>query len=229
MRLGQRFKQGWPESPTPWREIVGVVDDVKIGGIDIPAGLQVYLPIAQEPSSAVALVARADGDPARLQAAVEAAIHEVDPNLPVYDVRTLTQVIELAVGQQRLLMVLLLGFGGLALVLAAVGVFGVNAYAVSQRTHELGVRMALGADRGKVLRLVLGQGLKTCVVGIAVGLVAAFAVTRLLTSLLYQIQPHDPATLVTVTAGLLLVTAAACYLPARRATRIDPVSALRGD
>ena len=227
--IGKRFKQGWPESPTPWREIVGVVDDVKIGGIDIPAGLQVYLPIAQEPSSSVALVARADGDPARLQAAGRAAVREVDPNLPVYDVRTLTQVVELAVGQQRLLMVLLLGFGGLALVLAAVGVFGVNAYAVSQRTHELGVRMALGADRGKVLRLVLGQGLKTCVVGIAVGLVAAFAVTRLLTSLLYQIQPHDPATVVTVTAVLLLVTVAACYLPARRATRIDPVSALRGD
>jgi ABC-type antimicrobial peptide transport system permease subunit len=149
--------------------------------------------------------------------------------LPVYDVRTVTEVMQIGVGSQRLLMMLLLGFGGLALLLAAVGVFGVNAYAVSQRTHELGVRMALGADRGRVLRLVLRQGFVICAVGIAIGLVAAFGTTRLLQTLLYQVTPYDPITFAVVTGVLVLVTAIACYIPAMRATGVDPVTALRAE
>lgn len=143
--------------------------------------------------------------------------------------RTLTEVRQIGVGSRRLLMMLLLGFGGLALVLAAVGVFGVNAYAVSQRTHELGVRMALGADRRRVLRLILRQSLGICAIGIAVGLAGSLAVTRVLRTLLYQITPHDPLTLAVVTVVLLGVAAIACYLPAWRATRIDPVAALRAE
>ncbi len=225
--LGKRVKQGWPEDKTPWREIVGVVRDVKTARIDQPVAIQAYLPLTQEPVSSAALVVRASGEPAALRASVEAAIREVDSNLPVYDVRTLDQVIEIGVGQQRLLMVLLLGFGGLALLMAAVGVFGVTAYTVAQRTHELGVRMALGADGGRVLRLVLSQELRVCAAGIALGLVGALATVGLLGNLLFGIAPRDPSTIAGVTALLLVVTAVACYLPARRATRVDPVQALR--
>ena len=228
--VGHRVKQGWPEDKTPWREIVGVVNDVKTEGMDQPTRIQAYLPFAQEPATEFTVVVRAAaGPPARLRASVEAAIREVDPSLPVYDVRTVTEVMQIGVGSQRLLMILLLGFGGLALLLAAIGVFGVNAYAVSQRTHELGVRMALGADRGRVLKLVLTQGFITCGAGIALGIVAAIATTRLLGTLLYQVTPYDPLTFVTVTGALIFVTAAACFLPALRATKVDPVTALRAD
>jgi putative ABC transport system permease protein len=227
--VGKRIKQGWPEDKTPWREIVGVVNDVKTDSVDQPARIQAYLPLAQEPFTFLTMVVRAESDPARLRAPVERAIHEVDPNLPVYDLLTLTEIMQRGVGSQRLLMILLVGFGGLALLLAAVGVFGVNAYAVSQRTHELGVRMALGADRSRVLTLVMTQGLTTCAAGIVLGLAAAVATTRVLTTLLYQVTPYDPTTFATGTGVLLLVTAAACLLPALRATRVDPVAALRAD
>ncbi len=225
--VGQRLKQGWPESDTPWREIVGVVRDVKTDGVDLPSDLQVYLPLAQESATSIALVARTDGNAAALSTAIETAIHEIDPNLPVYDVRTLDEVIGRGVGQQRLTMVFLLGFAALALVMAAVGVFGVTAYAVSQRTHELGVRMALGADRATVLRLVMREELAMCIVGIAVGVAGALALTSVLQTLLYGVAPRDPATLAFVSMVLLGVTSLAGYLPARRATRIDPVTALR--
>jgi putative ABC transport system permease protein len=227
--IGQRLKQGWPEDQSAWREIVGIVRDVKTSGIDQPAALHVYLPLAQVPSSSVALVARTRGDAATLAGPIEAVIHEIDPNLPVYDIRTLDEVIGRGVGLQRLTMVLLLGFAGLALVMAAVGVFGVTAYVVSQRTHELGVRMALGADRGAVLRLVLGEELKVCVMGIGAGIAGALVLSSVLETLLYDVAPRDPATLAIVSAVLIAVTALAGYFPARRATRIDPMNALRID
>jgi putative ABC transport system permease protein len=227
--LGKRIKQGWPEDQTPWREIVGIVNDVKTDGIDRAPRIQTYLPLAQESVPSLALVVRTAGEPDAARRAIEAALHAIDPNLPVFDVRTLPQVIQINVGTQRLLLVLLLAFGGLSLLLAAIGVFGVNAYAVSQRTHEFGVRMALGADRPRVLGLVLRQAMTTCVIGAAIGLAISLATTRLLRRLLYQVTPYDPGTIAAVTALLLAVTAVACYLPARRATRIDPVRALRGE
>jgi putative ABC transport system permease protein len=227
--LGQRIKQGWPEDQTPWREIVGIVNDVKTSGVDQPAAMQAYLPLPQVPQLALTAVVRTLTDPARLAAEVERAIHEVDATLPVYDVRTMEQVIARGVAQQRLLTVLLVGFGAVALALAALGVFAVTAYSVSQRRHELGVRMALGADRGGVLRLVLGQALATCAVGVALGLAAALGVTRVLETLLYEITPYDAGTLGGITAILLLVAGIACYVPARRATLLDPVTALRAE
>ena len=225
--IGQRVKQGWPEDRAPWREIVGIVRDVKVSGVSLDPGLQVYLPINQVTSTSVAVVVRTRVAPASFGGALEAALHSVDPNLPVYDIRTMEDVIGRGVGQQRLTMVLLLGFAALALVMAAVGVFGVTAYSVSQRTHELGVRMALGADRVTVLRLVLRQELSACALGIVAGVAGAVALSTLLQSLLYGVPPRDPATLAIASALMVAVTLAAGYLPARRATRIDPVKAMR--
>jgi putative ABC transport system permease protein len=225
--IGQRIKQGWPESQTPWREIVGIVRDVKTSGVSLDPGLQVYLPINQVPSTSVAVVVRTRLAPASMRSALEAALHSVDPNLPVYDIRTMDEVIGRGVGRERLTMVLLLGFAALALTMAAVGVFGVTTYTVSQRTYELGIRMALGADRLTVLGLVLRQELSACAIGIVVGLVGAVALSTVLQSLLYGVAPRDPATLATAAAVMIIVTFAAGYFPARRATRIDPVRAMR--
>ena len=227
--VGQRLKQGWPEEQAPWREIVGIVRDVKTAGVDRPSALQVYLPLGQVPSSAITMVARTKGNAKTLGPALEAAVHEVDPNLPVYDIRTLHEVIGNGVGLQRLTMVFLFGFAAVALVLAAVGVFGVTAYTVAQRTHEFGVRMALGASRTSVLRLVLRQEVAACLAGIVVGIVGALALSSVLQTLLYGVPARDPVTLSVVALSLLAVTALAGYLPARRATRIDPVRALRID
>jgi putative ABC transport system permease protein len=225
--VGQRLKQGWPEDKAPWREIVGVVRDVKTAGIDRPAALQVYLPLTQVPSTSITMVARTRGDVRALGSSLETAIHSVDANLPVYDIRTLEEVIGNGVGLQRLTMVFLFGFAAVALVLAAVGVFGVTAYTVSQRTHELGVRMALGASRSSVLRLVLREEVGACVAGIVLGIVGALGLSSVLETLLYGVPPRDPITLIVVALTLLAVTMLAGYLPARRATRIDPVRALR--
>ena len=225
--VGQRLKQGWPEDKAPWREIVGVVRDVKTAGIDRPAALQVYLPLTQVPSTSITMVARTRGDVRALGSSLESAIHSVDANLPVYDIRTLEEVIGNGVGLQRLTLVFLFGFAAVALVLAAVGVFGVTAYTVSQRTHELGVRMALGASRSSVLRLVLREEVGACVAGIVLGIVGALGLSSVLETLLYGVPPSDPITLIVVALTLLAVTMLAGYLPARRATRIDPVRALR--
>jgi putative ABC transport system permease protein len=227
--IGQRVKQGWPEDKTPWREIVGVVADVKTAGLDQPTALQVYIPMAQAPSTGIALVARTAADPERLGSAIEAAVHAVDPALPVYDIRTMDEVMGASVGQQRLATMFLLGFAMLALLMAAIGVFGVTAYTVSQRTHELGVRMALGAGRGRLLQLVMRQELSACGAGILVGVLGALALSSLLRSLLYGVAPRDPVTLIAVSLLLFTITALAAYLPARRATRIDPALTLRGE
>ena len=225
--VGARVKQGWPEDKTPWRQIIGVVNDVRVAGLQGDQTLQVYMPVRQVSQSGGSFVVRADSNVATLGRSIEAAVHEIDPNLPVFNVQTMNQVIDAGVGNERLTMVLMMGFAALALLMAAIGVFGVTAYSVAQRTHELGVRMALGAQPLTVLSLVLRQEMGACLIGIAAGIVGAVLLSSLLESLLFGVAARDMVTLAMASLVLLAVTALACFIPARRATRVDPVTALR--
>ena len=227
--IGARVKQGWPEDKTPWRQIVGVVNDVKMNSLQDDPTLQGYLPVRQIGQLSGSFVVRTETSPATFGRSLEAAIHEIDPNLPLFNIQTMAEVIEASVGNERLTMVLLIGFAALALLMAAIGVFGVTAYSVSQRTHELGIRMALGANRSSVLGLVLRQELGVCLIGIVVGVGGAYFVGSLLESMLFGVAARDTVTLSLAAAVLLAVTVVACLIPAQRATRVDPITALRLD
>lgn len=227
--IGARVKQGWPEDKTPWREIVGVVNDVRVDGLQGDPAMQAYLPARQTTQGAGAFVVRADVDPSTLGRTLESAIHEIDPNIPLFNIQTMNQVIDAGIGNERLTMVLMMGFAALALVMAAVGVFGVTAYSVAQRTHELGIRMALGARPSSVLALVLRQEMGACLIGIVAGVAGALAMGSLLESLLFGVTARDTATVSLAALVLLIVTALACVIPARKATQVDPVTALRLD
>lgn len=225
--IGARLKQGWPEDKAPWREIVGVVNDVRVNGLQDDSRLQVYFPFAQSPMPFGNFVVRAAGDSGSIIRTVESTVRAVDPNVPLFNIRTMEQIISADVGNARLTMVLLIGFAALAMLMAAIGVFGVTAYSVSQRTHELGVRMALGAPRSTVLALVLRQELVACLIGIAIGITGAWFLSSLLESLLFGVTARDTLTLSVASIVLLVVTTLACLIPASRATRVDPATALR--
>ena len=227
--IGARVKQGWPEDKSPWREIVGVVNDVRVNGLQGDPTLQVYIPVRQTTQGSGNFVVRAGADGGALGRLMEAAVHDIDPNVPLFSVQRMSEVIDAGIGNERLTMVLMLGFAALALLMAAVGVFGVTAYSVAQRTHELGIRMALGARPASVLALVLRQEMGACLVGIVAGVAGALALGSLLESLLYGVTARDTATIVLAAVVLLIVTALACVIPARRATRVNPVTALRLD
>ena len=210
-----------------WREIVGVSGDVHQRSLDRAVLPAIFLPYAQDPWSFFSIVVRAAGSPAALAAPVEAAVHAVDPNEPVYDVRTYEQVLGASVATRRLQMLLVAGFAALGMVLAAIGLYGVVAYSVAQRTRELGVRLAIGAQQRDILSLVLGDGARLAAIGLAVGAVAAAALGGTLRSLLFATTPLDPLTYL---GAALLVGAGslvACYVPARRAMKVDPLVALR--
>ena len=227
--IGKRVKQSWPEVPTPWREIVGVVGDVKLDGAASDTPMQVYMPAAQSIPHSAALVVRTSGDPALIRRPLEAAIHELDRDLPLYNVKTMDELRSASTAQQRVSMVVLAVFAAIALALAGIGLYGVIAQGVTERTREIGVRMALGAERRHVMRLFVGQGLRTALAGIAVGLAGAVGLSRFLAGLLFQVSPTDRPTFGSVVLTLLGVAVAACYLPARRATRVNPTAALRGE
>ena len=227
--IGKRLKQGWPEDDHPWREVVGVAADVKLNGVDRETPLEAYLPLTQESPRSLSVVVRTEGEPLALARAVEGAIHAVDADLPVFNVRSMDQLLGNAIARQRLTAVLLMGFALLALLLAAVGIFGVMSYSVACRRREIGIRIALGAHPRDVVRLVIGQGMLITVAGIAAGVGVAVAASRLTGSLLYGVSPTDPATFIAVSALLAVVAFVACALPARRATRVDPVVALRSE
>ncbi len=208
-------------------EVVGVVGDVKMASLDGDVRPSVYLPHTQLAIGLMTLVARTEAEPLSLISTVRAAVHGIDPELPVADVRTMEEVVDATLARPRTVAVLLTVFALMALVLAGVGVYGVMAYSVAQRTQEIGVRMALGATPQSVFRLVLGSALQLAVLGVLAGLVAAGVLTRLLETLLYQTEPLDPLTFGGTALVLLLVATFASYVPARRGTRIAPVEALR--
>jgi putative ABC transport system permease protein len=225
--LGKRIKQGFPQDPGEFREIVGVVGDLKQDGPDQPQSPEIFLPATQGDISSFTMVARTAIAPLAVASSIEDIIHSVDPDQPVYHVKPMTQVRAESLARREFSALLLGLFGALALLLAAVGIYGVISYSVTQRTHEIGVRAALGAQTYDVLRLIVGQGAKLAAIGVALGVLSALAVTRLVSSLLFATSPNDPATFICVTVLLLLVAVAACYIPARRAMRVDPIDALR--
>jgi putative ABC transport system permease protein len=210
------------------REIVGVVGDVK-AGLDADTAPVMYMPYKQAPRSRMMLVARTTSNPQNFTQAISRAIQAIDNEQALWNVRTMEQVLTNSVSGRRFNMTLLITFAGLALVLAAVGVYGVMNYSVTLRRRELGIRLALGAQRGDVLRLVLGQGLTLTFIGIGVGLIAAYGLTRLMESLLYGVSATDYLTFISVSGVLLVVGLLASYLPARRATKVDPMIALRSE
>jgi len=220
--VGQRVR-----GSRDWLVVVGVAKDSKFQSLDEPAAPAVYFPVAQSFASEVNFVVRTRADPLSMARPVEQAIHSLDPSLPLYGIRSLETSIGAAYFAQRLGGSLLGFFGALALALAAVGMYAVLAYSVTQRAREMGIRMALGASRADVLRLVLGQGWSLAGAGLAIGLTLAVAVTRLMRSLLFGVSATDVPTLAGVSALLPLVICAASVLPARKATRIDPIVAIR--
>ena len=226
--IGKRFMFGHPASdPAKWYTIVGVVSDTKLYGLANPARLEVYLPFRQNPRSYMALIVKSGADPAALTSAVRETVQSIDKDQPVFAISTMEELLRNSVATRRMTLVLLGLFSGLALVLGAIGIYGVISYSVAQRTHEIGIRMALGAPRGDVFRLVVGEGLKLAGIGIAIGIAAAFGLARLMSSLLYGISATDFETFTGVAVLLALVALLACYIPARRAMRVDPTVALR--
>jgi putative ABC transport system permease protein len=230
--LGRRIKVGDPDEPgKQWKEIVGIVADIRQMGIDEPVKAEMYLPYEQitdwpgyVPRD---LAIRTNGDTSNLVGPVRQIIREVDPDQPVSNVATMAEVLGTETAQRRMGMIMLAGFAALALLLASLGIYGVLAYFVTQHTNEIGVRQALGATPRNILLLVLRKGMGLTLIGVGIGLVAAFALTRLMSSLLFGVTAADPLTFATVPLVLVGVALLACYIPARRATKVDPLVALR--
>ena len=228
--LGRRIRPG---SGGDWVTIVGVVADVKNAGLDQEAGTEIFLPFNQSSAAgnvglgSFSILLRTSADPASLTSAARSAIQSLDPQLPVANVRTMDDVMQAAESRPRFLTLLLGMFSALALSLAAVGIYGLMAYSVTQRTNEIGIRMALGAQPGNVLRMVLGQGMTLALVGMIAGLGGAFLFTRAMKAMLFGVTTTDPLTFVAGALALAAIAAIACYFPARRATKVDPLVALR--
>jgi putative ABC transport system permease protein len=231
--LGKRFRRAGPDDEFPWMTIIGVVADVREFSPTVEAEPTMYFPIAQYNYAGATggilrdWVVRTSGDPVRIASSVPSAIWSVDKNLPVTRIRTMEEVRSISLASQRMNLLLFGLFAGVALVLATIGIYGVLAYSVAQRTREIGIRLALGAHHKNVLRLVIGQGMRLAAIGILLGLFASLALTRLMAGMIYGVSSTDPVTFVAVAALLAVVAIAACYFPARRAMRVDPMVALR--
>jgi putative ABC transport system permease protein len=230
--IGKRVATGAgrpASAPTPpnWLTIVGVVKDVKSARLEASASSLMYRCVWQASNLNLTLVVRTKQDPAALAESIRREVRVVDPNEPVFAVRTLDEVVSSALAERRFTMLLLALFAATALALSAIGIYGVMAYFVTQRTHEIGIRMALGASRRDVLSMVLGQGVRLAAAGVAAGVIGALLVTRAIAALLFMVGPRDPWTIASLSATLSAVALLACYIPARRATRVDPIRALR--
>ena len=228
--VGRRFQLVGPDHPD-WFTVVGIVADFKHyqGDSADPIPPAAYVPYAFEPALNTGLTIRATGEPARLVSAVREQIRQADAALPIFQVSTMEELRQRSFWQFRLFGWMFSTFGAIALLLASIGVYGVLSYSVSQRTQEIGVRMALGAERSHVLRLVLGQGVRLASIGVVLGLVGAFGVTRYLKTILYNVTPTDPVSFAGVAGFLTLVAIVASYVPARRAMAVDPLIALRNE
>jgi putative ABC transport system permease protein len=231
--VGKKITLGWGRDGSKQRaggEVVGIIGDVKDAALDEPDPPQIYLPYAQWPVQSMSLVLEAAVPPETIAEAARHEVYALDSSLPVGNVRTLDQLVARSISQPRFYMTLLTVFAVVALALAAIGIFGVLSYAVAQRTREIGIRMALGAHQGTVVRLVVREAMIMAIAGVVCGLLAALALARAIVSrLLFETSPHDPTTFVAVAAVLAAVALLAAYLPARRATRVDPIVALRAE
>ena len=227
--VGKRITFGNVDSNNQpsWFEIVGVAANVRSLELREEATSELYFSILQNPWDTMSLVIRSNVEPASLSVSVRQAVNEIDKSVPVSNVQTMDHLVSESITQPRFNVFLLGLFSALAMILSAAGIYGVTAYTVTQRTHELGIRLALGAQVSDVLKMILGQGMAVIGVGLVIGLASAFALMRLLRSLLFGVGENDPVTFVAITVMLLLVALVACYIPARRATKVDPLSALR--
>jgi putative ABC transport system permease protein len=225
--IGRQMKFGFPPNRNVSREIIGVVGDLRDVALSRKPGPMMYVPFAQAPLYGGEVVVRSSLSASSIAAGIRQTVQSIDTNLPVTDFESFPEAVGASVAQERFRTLLMSSFSGIALILAAVGIFGVISYSASQRTHEIGIRMALGAQRRNVLRLILGQGAKLALLGLGTGVVAALLLSRLMGSLLYGVSATDPLTFGTVAIVLLGVAVTACYIPARRAMRVDPMVALR--
>ncbi len=225
--IGKHVQLGGRHDDKEWMTIIGIVGDIRQYGLDQPSNMEVYFPQAQDLNYGFNLAVRTSGDPRRLEETVRRVLLSVDNTQPVFQIRPLESYIAESLAARRFTLILLGLFGGLALLLAAVGIYGVISYAVSLRTRELGIRMALGAARQDVRRMVLRQGLPLVAFGLVVGYAASLVLTRFLASLLFEVRPADQMTSLAVALTLASVALLANYLPARRASRVDPNEALR--
>ncbi|HSJ10214.1 MAG TPA: FtsX-like permease family protein, partial [Longimicrobiales bacterium] len=230
--IGARITQGVPglgqDDQLEWRTIVGVVGRVRTVG---PAGEQppghYYVPLAQSPSGRLYLALKTGVEPLSLENTLRAAVAELDPDMPAYSIRTMEERVSQSLATERMRMMLLTGFGGLALFLAAIGLYGVLAYSVAQRSAEIGIRMALGSSAAHVFRMVVGQGARLVVIGLALGALASVALARLVQGMLFGVSPTEPAVFGAVLVLLSVTALVACVVPARRAMSVDPMVAMR--
>ena len=228
--LGRRVTFGNPSRPgTQWQTIVGVVADTKRGGFEREPWAETYFPMRQSPDPRCFVLLRSNGDPIALVAAAQAAVWSIDRNQAIASIRTVPELLAQRELNRRFTTLLLGVFASVALMLAIVGTYGVIAHATAQRTQEIGIRIALGADRRTILRMVLMGGLRIAATGLAIGVGGALALTHVLSGLLFGVSARDPLTFVVVPGALLVVALAACWIPARRAMQVEPAIVLRGD
>jgi putative ABC transport system permease protein len=227
--VGRRVRFNGPPERNPWMTIVGVVNDVRNERPEEPSRPTMYRPLRQSSNLILALVLKTAADPATLAAPLAAEVRAVDPDQPTYGVRTMNEIVRNATASRRFSTQLLGAFAVLALVLAAVGIYGVMAFVVGQRTREMGIRIALGARPGAVVGLMLREALALAAAGVTLGALAALAATRLIGGLLFEVRPSDPATYTLIAALLTATAALAAWRPARRAASVDPIRALRAE
>ena len=227
--IGKQFRLGGPLPLYPWMTVIGVAGDVRYGDVEVAPEPTIYQPLSQTRGGSLSMVVRTSGAPAALAAAIRGEVHAIDPEVPLLNVREFGYYVSESFAQRRIVLAVVSGFAGIALFLAAFGIYSVVSYSVTQRTREIGLRVALGAQPRSILKLILGHGLWAAIAGIAAGVAGTLAFAKAISTLLYGVKPADPLTLGLVCLLLLLVTVLASYLPARRALQIDPVVALRFD